>query len=33
MDEKALRQLLGQVKTGKVSLDDAVGKLKDLPFA
>ncbi|RKH55830.1 AIR carboxylase family protein, partial [Corallococcus llansteffanensis] len=33
MDEKALRQLLGQVKTGKVTLDDAVGKLKDLPFA
>ncbi|RKH54334.1 nickel pincer cofactor biosynthesis protein LarB [Corallococcus aberystwythensis] len=33
MDEKALRALLGQVKTGKVSLDDAVGKLKDLPYA
>ncbi|MBJ6763422.1 nickel pincer cofactor biosynthesis protein LarB [Corallococcus sp. H22C18031201] len=33
MDEKALKQLLGQVKSGKVSLDDAVGRLKDLPFA
>jgi NCAIR mutase (PurE)-related protein len=33
MDEKALRQLLGQVKTGKVSLEHAVGRLKDLPFA
>ncbi|NBD12623.1 MULTISPECIES: nickel pincer cofactor biosynthesis protein LarB [Corallococcus] len=33
MDEKALRALLGQVKTGKVTLDDAVGKLKDLPYA
>lgn len=33
MDEKSLAQLLTQVKSGKVSVDDAVGKLKDLPFA
>lgn len=33
MDEKSLTQLLTQVKSGKVSVDDAVGKLKDLPFA
>ncbi len=33
MDEKALTQLLKQVKGGKVSVDDAVGQLKDLPFA
>lgn len=33
MDEKALTQLLNQVKGGKVSVDDAVGQLKDLPFA
>ncbi len=33
MDEKTLTQLLKQVKGGKVSVDDAVGKLKDLPFA
>ncbi|AKQ63288.1 Circadian phase modifier [Myxococcus hansupus] len=33
MDEKALKQLLGSVKSGRVSVDDAVGKLKDLPFA
>lgn len=33
MDEKSLAQLLSQVKSGKVSVDDAVGKLKDLPFA
>jgi hypothetical protein len=33
MDEKALAQLLKQVKGGKVSVDDAVHKLKDLPFA
>ena len=33
MDEKSLTQLLAQVKSGKVSVDDAVGKLKDLPFA
>lgn len=33
MDEKALKRLLGSVKSGRVSVDDAVGKLKDLPFA
>ncbi|GHH00606.1 nickel pincer cofactor biosynthesis protein LarB [Comamonas sp. JC664] len=33
MDEKALKQLLGGVKSGRVSVDDAVGTLKDLPFA
>lgn len=33
MDEKALTQLLQKVKGGKVSVDDAVGQLKDLPFA
>ncbi|MBZ4416049.1 nickel pincer cofactor biosynthesis protein LarB [Myxococcus sp. RHSTA-1-4] len=33
MDEKALKQLLGSVKSGRVSVDDAVGRLKDLPFA
>ena len=33
MDEKALSQLLKQVKGGQVSVDDAVGRLKDLPFA
>src|SRR5689334_16710080 len=33
MDEKALAQLLEQVKGGKVSVDAAVGQLKDLPFA
>ncbi len=33
MDEKALAQLLTQVKGGKVSVDEAVGRLKDLPFA
>ena len=33
MDEKSLTQLLAQVKSGKVSVDAAVGKLKDLPFA
>jgi NCAIR mutase (PurE)-related protein len=33
MDEKTLTQLLTQVKGGKVSVDEAVGKLKDLPFA
>ncbi|MBN1209020.1 MAG: nickel pincer cofactor biosynthesis protein LarB [Myxococcaceae bacterium] len=33
MDEKALAQLLKQVKGGKVSVDDAVHQLKDLPFA
>jgi pyridinium-3,5-biscarboxylic acid mononucleotide synthase len=33
MDEKALAQLFKQVKGGKVSVDDAVHRLKDLPFA
>ncbi len=33
MDEKTLAQLLKQVKGGKVSVDEAVGRLKDLPFA
>jgi NCAIR mutase (PurE)-related protein len=33
MDEKTLTRLLEQVKGGKVSVDDAVGQLKDLPFA
>jgi len=33
MDEKTLTQLLAKVKSGKVSVDEAVGKLKDLPFA
>jgi NCAIR mutase (PurE)-related protein len=33
MDEKALKRLLSQVKGGKVSVDEAVHELKDLPFA
>ncbi|WP_426755291.1 nickel pincer cofactor biosynthesis protein LarB [Myxococcus sp. Y35] len=33
MDEKALKQLLASVKSGRVTVDDAVGRLKDLPFA
>lgn len=33
MDEKTLTRLLEQVKGGKVTVDDAVGQLKDLPFA
>jgi NCAIR mutase (PurE)-related protein len=33
MDEKALAQLLKQVKGGSVSVDAAVQQLKDLPFA
>ncbi|HYH99987.1 nickel pincer cofactor biosynthesis protein LarB [Hyalangium sp.] len=33
MDEKTLTQLLKQVKGGKVSVDEAVHQLKDLPFA
>ncbi|MFZ5944996.1 MAG: nickel pincer cofactor biosynthesis protein LarB [Bacillota bacterium] len=32
MQEKDLRQLLEQYKTGKVSIDEAVRELKDLPF-
>jgi len=33
MDEASLKALLQQVKGGKVSVEHAVGKLKDLPFA
>lgn len=33
MDEKALKTLLAKVRGGKTSVDDAVAKLKDLPFA
>src|SRR6516164_1700374 len=33
MDEAALRRLLSQVRTGKVSVDSATRSLKDLPFA
>lgn len=32
MDERSLRQLLSQVRDGKVTLEQAVEKLKDLPF-
>lgn len=33
MDEKSLKQLLRKVRAGDVSVDQAVGTLKDLPFA
>lgn len=33
MDEKTLRALLAQVKSGKTSVDEATRSLKDLPFA
>src|SRR5579871_4080664 len=33
MDERAVRQLLKSVRTGKVTVDAATAKLKDLPFA
>jgi hypothetical protein len=33
MDEKTLTRMLEQVKSGRVSVKDAVGQLKDLPFA
>lgn len=33
MDEKRLRALLSQVKSGKTSVDEATRSLKDLPFA
>jgi len=33
MDERTLQKLLSQVKAGTVSVDEAVGRLKDLPFA
>ena len=32
MDEKGLRQLLGKVKTGNATVDDALAQLKDLPY-
>lgn len=33
MDEKALRALLADVRRGKTKVDDALARLKDLPFA
>lgn len=33
MDEKSLRTLLAQVKSGRTSIDEATRSLKDLPFA
>jgi hypothetical protein len=33
MDERSLRKLLSQVRSGAVSVDAAAGRLKDLPFA
>ena len=33
MDERGLRKLLGKVKRGDASVDEALGELKDLPFA
>ncbi len=33
MDEATLRDLLDQVRAGEASLDEAVAKLRDLPFA
>jgi len=33
MDPKKLRELLQQVQSGTASVDDALGALKDLPFA
>jgi pyridinium-3,5-biscarboxylic acid mononucleotide synthase len=33
MDERTLRRLLREVKTGKVDVERAVERLKDLPFA
>jgi NCAIR mutase (PurE)-related protein len=32
VDEKRIKDLLKKVKTGKVSVDEAVGRLRDLPF-
>lgn len=32
MDQKRIKQLLGKVKTGEVTVDDAVARLRDLPF-
>lgn len=33
MDERQVRKLLAQVKAGRLSVDDAAARLKDLPFA
>lgn len=33
MEERELKKLLEQVRTGKTAVDDALGRLKDLPFA
>lgn len=33
MDERSVRKLLSQVKAGRLSVDDAAARLKDLPFA
>lgn len=33
MDERSLKKLLSQVRAGEVPVDEAVGRLKDLPFA
>ena len=33
MDERQVRKLLSQVKAGRLSVDDAAARLKDLPFA
>ncbi|HEY8212382.1 MAG TPA: nickel pincer cofactor biosynthesis protein LarB [Myxococcaceae bacterium] len=33
MDERSLRTLLSKVKAGRLSVDDAAARLKDLPFA
>jgi hypothetical protein len=33
VDERSLRKLLSQVKAGRLSVDDASARLKDLPFA
>ena len=32
MDEDSIRNLLDQLRTGRISVDEAVQKLKDLPF-
>jgi len=32
LDQKRIKQLLGKVKTGEVTVDDAVARLRDLPF-
>jgi len=33
VDERQVRKLLSQVKAGRLSVDDAAARLKDLPFA